>query len=138
MMMWGLSTRHGLLQMRTEETACACRGFLRILKNKPNINGPPGGTVYSGAIKLFTVKETSMLRNFTKRRETWAYFFWNDSLRKRKWIRGLGFHVSGIKVTVNRNKRINKVKSSSPASQLRQRWHRTDRELGLYIFLRES
>jgi hypothetical protein len=44
-MKWVLSPRHG--QMRAEETASVCRGFLQILEIKPKSSDPPvGGFVW--------------------------------------------------------------------------------------------
>ena len=64
--------------------------------------------VFIWGYKTLHRKRNQHVTKFYKAPETWAYFFWNDGLRKRKWIWGLGFRVSEIKVIVNRNKRINK------------------------------
>jgi hypothetical protein len=90
-----------------------------------------------GANKLLTVKQTSILRYVTEGLAL-GLILWYDGLRKRKWTWDMEFHVSGDKVIENRNKRINKVKSSSRSCQLRQRWHWPGIEWGPNILLWKS
>jgi len=61
-MMWVLSPRHGLLQMRTKETAYVYWGFLGYWKDNLKLVDLQV-VLLSGTKKLFTVEETIILRN---------------------------------------------------------------------------